>query len=57
VNRSASIIFALTAIAFVAQTAAAQELAQPWARERIAKYRATANGVTIKTRRAQRRKH
>src|SRR6266851_3755935 len=47
-KRSASIIFALTAIAFTAQTATAQEWSQPWARERIAKSPRHSEWVTIK---------
>src|SRR6266436_1751230 len=47
-KRHASIIFALTAIAFTARTAAAQEWSQPWARERIAKSPRHSEWVTIK---------
>jgi carboxymethylenebutenolidase len=47
-KRSASIILALTAIAFAAQTASAQEWSQPWARERIAKSPRHSEWVTIK---------
>src|SRR5260370_27791409 len=47
-KRSASIIFALTAIAFTAQTATAQEWSQPWARERVAKSPRHSEWVTIK---------
>jgi carboxymethylenebutenolidase len=47
-KRHTAIIFALTAIAFTAQTAAAQEWSQPWARERIAKSPRHSEWVTIK---------
>src|SRR5260370_11400195 len=47
-KRHASIIFALTAIAFTARTATAQEWSQPWARERIAKSPRHSEWVTIK---------
>src|SRR5229473_8153847 len=47
-KRHVSIIFALTAIAFTARTAAAQEWSQPWARERIAKSPRHSEWVTIK---------
>src|SRR6201984_1783145 len=47
-ERSASIIFTLIAIAFVAQSAGAQEWSQPWARERIAKSPRHNEWVTVK---------
>src|SRR6201984_1352106 len=47
-ERSASIIFTLIAIAFVAQSAGAQEWSQPWARERIAKSPRHSEWVTVK---------
>src|SRR6202162_5192200 len=47
-KRHASIIFALTAIAFTARTSAAQEWSQPWARERITKSPRHSEWVTIK---------
>src|SRR6201984_3471596 len=47
-ERSASIIFTLIAIAFVAQSAGAQEWSQPWARERITKSPRHSEWVTIK---------
>ena len=47
-KRSASIIFTLIAIAFVAQSVSAQEWSQPWARERIAKSPRHSEWVTVK---------
>ncbi len=47
-KRSAAIVFALIAIALAAQTVAAQEWSQPWARERIAKSPRHSEWVTIK---------
>jgi carboxymethylenebutenolidase len=47
-KRSATILFALIAIAFAAQTAAAQEWSQSWARERIAKSPRHSEWVSIK---------
>ena len=47
-KRSAAILFTLIAIAFAAQTAAAQEWSQPWARERIAKSPRHSEWVTVK---------
>jgi carboxymethylenebutenolidase len=47
-KRSAAIVFTLIAIAFAAQTAAAQEWSQPWARERIAKSQRHSEWVTVK---------
>src|SRR6201987_4140700 len=47
-KRSAAIVFALIAIAFTVQAAAAQEWSQPWARERIAKSPRHSEWVTVK---------
>jgi carboxymethylenebutenolidase len=47
-KRFAARIFALTAMVFAAQTAAAQEWSQAWARERIAKSPRHSEWVTIK---------
>jgi carboxymethylenebutenolidase len=47
-KRSAAMVFALIAIAFAAQIAAAQEWSQPWARERITKSPRHSEWVTIK---------
>src|SRR6201982_4001667 len=47
-KRSAAILFTLIATAFAAQTAAAQEWSQPWARERIAKSPRHSEWATIK---------
>src|SRR4029077_16976364 len=47
-KRHTAVIFALAAIAFVAQTATAQEWSQPWARERIAKSSRHSEWVTVK---------
>jgi carboxymethylenebutenolidase len=47
-KRSTAIVFALIAVAFAAQTAAAQEWSQPWARERIAKSPRHSEWVTVK---------
>jgi len=47
-KRAAVILFALIATAFAAQTAAAQELSQPWARERIAKSPRHSEWATVK---------
>src|SRR6201987_1991509 len=47
-KRAAVILFALIATAFAAQTAAAQEWSQPWARERIAKSPRHSEWVSIK---------
>ena len=47
-KRLAESILVLTAIFVAAQTAAAQEWSQPWARERIAKSPRHSEWVTIK---------
>jgi carboxymethylenebutenolidase len=47
-KRHTAMVFALIAIAFTAQTAAAQEWSQPWARELIAKSPRHSEWVTIK---------
>ena len=47
-KRSASIIFTLIAIAFIARSVSAQEWSQPWARERIAKSPRHSEWVTLK---------
>src|SRR5260370_8455968 len=47
-KRHTAIVFALIAMAFTAQTAAAQEWSQPWARERIAKSSRHSEWVTLK---------
>ena len=47
-KRFTKMLFALIAILFGAQTAAAQEWSQPWARERIAKSPRHSEWVTVK---------
>src|SRR5947208_10015535 len=47
-KRSATIAFTMIAIVIAAQTAAAQEWSQPWARERIAKSPRHSEWVTVK---------